>query len=130
MPLARRHHQQGIARGELGAAPDDEGQLLLGGRPVRDAVMRSAVCGGATQCGGLARTLDKPVEVLGRGEGGAAARGIAAKDAAAEGADTEDTNTKGTAVVLNNSPTQAQAPPIVGPMVCGRQHGQHDAIKH
>ena len=77
----RRHQQQVTARGELGGAPGDEEQQLLGGKSVSDAETRSALGGGAKQCGMLARGLDGPMDVLGRGEGGAVTKEPTAKGA-------------------------------------------------
>ena len=68
----RRHQQQATARGELGGAPGDKGQLLLGGKQRGNAVARSALSGGAKMCGGLAEGLGGTVGALGGGEGGAA----------------------------------------------------------
>ena len=88
----RRHQQQATARGELGEAPGDQGQLLLSGKGMGSAVARSVLSGDVKPGGGLAEGLGGAMGALGGREGGVieretAARGTDAKVAAAKSAD-------------------------------------------
>ena len=53
----RRHQQQATARGELGEAPGDQGQLLLSGKGMGSAVARSVLSRDVKPGGGLAEGL-------------------------------------------------------------------------